>query len=265
LSVQALSARLSIEVWPGLLIAIELLFVVVAAVLITRVWRQFKANREEFGDFWTALEGAVGQQVGSIAARLIVGEPKLWAAIFIWISGRSRRDARGFHYSASSNLGLVTVVVLGLIILEGGIGGLLARLAPWPWLSPVLIIISAYATIWIIGIFASLRAFPHLVTEQGLLLRYGVLGEAWIPWRDVDQIVKETLASPGGMDGLSTNDGIATIAAGGKTAVTIRRRSPGLVKGFLRETAGIGQIRVAADDPNAFLTAITALTQHGAG
>jgi hypothetical protein len=250
---------------PAVLIATEIALVILAAVLILRVWRQFKRNRTEVGDFWTALEEAVGQQVGLIVARLIVGEPKLWAAIFIWISGHSRRDARSFHYSASSNLGLVSVVVLGLILLEGVGGGLLARLAPWPWLSPVLIIISAYAAVWIIGIYASLRAFPHLVTEQGLLLRYGVLGEAWIPWREVDQVVKESLVSTGGMDGLSTKGGIATLAVGGKTAVTIRRRSPGVVKGFLRGTAGISQIRVAADDPDAFLAAITSGTPHGAG
>jgi hypothetical protein len=122
----------------------------------------------------------------------------------------------------------------------------------------VLIIISVYAAVWIVGIYASLRAFPHLVTEQGLLVRYGVLGEAWIPWGDVEHVVKESHTSPGGMDGLSTNDGIATLAVGGRTAVTIRRRSPGTVKGFLRETAGISQIRVIADDPDAFLAAITA-------
>src|ERR1700693_3583700 len=181
---------------PALLIASELAFLIMAAVVTVRVWRQFRPNRVQLGDFWMALEVAVGQQVGPIAARLIVGEPKLWAAIFLWMSGRARRDARSFHYAASSNLGLVTVVVLGLIVLEGVGGGLLARLAPWPWLSPALLIISAYAAIWIIGIYASLRAFPHLVTEQGLLLRYGVLGDAWIPWREVDQAVKETLISP---------------------------------------------------------------------
>lgn len=243
---------------PAVLIATELAFLILAAVLIVRVWRQFKRNRAVVGDSWMALEEAVGHQVGPAAARLIIGEPKLWAATFLWISGRSRRDARSFHYSASSNLGLISVVVLGLIVLEGGIGGLLARFAPWPWLSPLLIIISAYAAVWIIGIYASLRAFPHLVMEQGLLLRYGVLGEAWIPWREVDHALKETLVSPGGQDGLVTKGAIATLAVGGKTSVTIRRRSPGIVKGVLRPAAGISQIRVAADDPDAFFAAITA-------
>lgn len=250
------------DVLPAVLITTELILLSLATVLIVRVWRQFKRDRKEQADFWTALEEAVGQQVGPLVARLIVGEPKLWAAIFLWISGRSRRDARSFHYSASSNLGLVTVVVLGLILLEGVGGGALARLTPWPWLSPVLIIISAYAAIWIIGIYVSLRAFPHLVTDRGLLLRYGVTGEAWIPWPEVDLVIKEMRVSPGGMDGLSTKGGIATLAAGGKTAVTIRYRTPGSVKGFLRETAGIREIRVAADDPDAFVAAITLATPH---
>jgi len=207
-------------------------------------------------DFWTALEEAVGRRLGPVAARLIVGEPKIWAAIFIWISGSSRRDARSFHYAASSNLGPMLFVVLCLIVLEGVGGGLLARLAPWPWLSPVLIVVSLYAAIWITGIHASLRAFPHLVTKSGLLLRYGVLGEAWIPWTEFDGVVKEMRTSPGGMDGLSFKDGVATLAVGGKTALTVRRRTPGMVKGFLREGSGIREIRVAADDPDALLVAI---------
>jgi hypothetical protein len=249
---------------PVVLIATELVFLALAAVLIVRVSRQFKRDRREQGDFWTALEEAVGKQVGLIAARLIVGEPKLWVAVLIWTSGRPPRDSRSFQYAGSSNLRLVSAVVLGLILLEGVGGGLLARLAPWPWLSPVLIIISVYAAIWIIGIYASLRAFPHLVAEQGLLLRYGVLGEAWIPWREVDGVVKERVVSPGGIDGLSTKGGIATLAVGGRTTVTIRRRTPGKVKGFLRETGDISQIRIAVDDSDGFLAAVAAATVHGA-
>jgi hypothetical protein len=241
----------------ALLIAAELAFLVLAVLVIIRVARQFKRNRVLAGDFWMALEDAVGRQAGAITARLIVSEPRLWAAIFLWMSGRSRRDTRSFHYSESSNLGIVTVVVLGLVLLEGAGGGLLARLAPWPWLSPVLIIVSAYAAVWIVGIYASLQAFPHLVENQGLLLRYGVLGEAWIPWRDVDEVVPETLGSPGGQDGLFTKAGVAILAVGGKTVLTIRRRGPGTVKGFLRVTDGINELRVAADDPTEFLAAIT--------
>ena len=260
-----LSPSLSVHMLPAVLIATELTFLILVAILTVRVWRQFKRNRSEVGDFWFALEEAVGRQIGPVAARLIVGEPKIWAAVLLWFSGRSRRDDRSFHYSASSNLGIVAVVAFCLVLLEGVGGGLLARLAPWPWLSPVLIILSAYAAVWIIGIYASLRAFPHQVTAEGLMLRYGVLGEAWVPWREVDQAGKETRASADGMDGLSTKDGIATFAVGGKTAVTVRLRSSGVVKGFLRETAGIGEIRVAADDPDAFLAAITDKTRHSAG
>ncbi len=241
---------------PVALIAAGLAFIGIAAVVIIRVQRQFMRDRNEHGDFWTALEDAMQRQIGPIPARLIAGEPKLWAAIFLWTSGRSRGDMGGFHYSASSNLGPVFVVVLVLILLEGLGAGLLARLAPWPWLSPVLIIVSAYAAIWVIGIYASLRAYPHLVTKHGLLLRYGVLGEAWIPWPEFDQVVKEGRVSPGGMDGLWTKDGIATMAVGGRTTLTIRCRTFGTVKGFLREVAGIREIRVAADEPDAFLAAI---------
>lgn len=129
----------------------------------------------------------------------------------------------------------------------------------------MLVIVSAYAALWIFGIYASLRAFPHLVTERGVLVRYGVLGEAWIPWQEFDQVVEERRLSPGGSDGLSTGDGVATFGVGGMTMLTIRRTSPGKVKGFLRETAAIHQIRIAAEDPGAFQVAITAASRHQIG
>jgi hypothetical protein len=82
---------------PAVLIATELAFLVLAAVQIVRVWRQFKRNRADAGDFWAALEEAVGQQVGPIAARLIVSEPKLWTAIFLWISRPSGIESVAFR------------------------------------------------------------------------------------------------------------------------------------------------------------------------
>ena len=222
-----------------------------------------KQDRTEQGDVWVGL-GRGGRAPG----RSDHGKIGRWRTQTLGrdlplISGARRCAELSILSFVKPRAGL-SAVVLGLIVLEGGIGGLLARLAPWPWLSPVLIIISVYAAVWIIGIYASLRTFPHLVTQRGLLLRYGVLGEAWIPWREVDHVVRETLVSPGGMDGLSTKGDIATLAVGGRTTVTIRRRSPGKVKGFLRETAGISQIRVAADDPDAFLAAIAAEIPHDA-
>ena len=250
---------------PAFLIAAGLVLLFLASVLIVRARRQFKRNRRDQADFWIALQDAVAHEIGPIAARLVVGEPRLWFAIFIWVSGRSRRGVLSFHYAALSNLGPIFAVVLGLIVVEGVGGGLLARLAPWPWLSPTLIIVSAYAAVWIIGIYASMRAFPHLVTERGVLVRYGVLGEAWIPWQELDRVIDERRPSPGGMDGLSIKAGVATFAVGGRTMLTVRRRTPGTVKGFLREIAAIREIRVAAEDPDAFQVAITAAGRHKVG
>ncbi|HEX7262887.1 MAG TPA: hypothetical protein VF383_01790 [Candidatus Dormibacteraeota bacterium] len=47
--------------------------------------------------------------------------------------------------------------------------------------------------------------------------------------------------------------------------LTIRRKSPGTVKGFVREIAAIREIRVAAEDPDAFQVAITTAMPHRAG
>lgn len=241
---------------PALLAAAEVAGLALAAFLLFRLRRRFVQARAQAADFWTALEESASEVIGSVPARLLVGEPKIWAALFLWISRRHRRDPRAHPYSAASRLGLIVVVVLGLILLEGAVGGFVAGLTPLSWLSPVLIGVSAYAALWIVGIYASLRAFPHLVTQHGLLLRYGVLAEAWIPWEDLAGIDLERLASPGGQDGLSVSVGTATLAVGGVTSVTVRRLGPGTVKGFLRSCGGITHVRVAADHPLALLDAV---------
>ncbi len=67
------------------------------------------------------------------------------------------------------------------------------------------------------------------------------------------------------MDGLSKREGVATFGVGGRTMLTIRRVSPGKVKGFLRETAAIRQTRIAAEDADAFQVAIDAAIRHQVG
>lgn len=51
---------------------------------------------------------------------------------------------------------------------------------------------------------------------------------------------------------------------GGAWLRAVSQQAGFVLPGFLRETGGINQIRVAVDDPDAFLAAIIAAAPHGA-
>jgi len=235
---------------------IEIVFVALAVMAIVRIQRHYKRRRHAVPEFWMALEEGLSTQIGTVGARLVIGEPKIFFALASWLLRRRRRlPPRAFAYASASQIGMVTGVVLCLVVLEGSLS---AVVLPWPGLKVVLVLVSIYAAAWIVGIYASLHAYPHLLTDQGLLVRYGVLGDAWIAWRDVADISIDKSTSPGGQDGLFVEDDTAIFAVGGKTSVAIRRRTPGTVSGFLRQSAGIKTIRITADEPDAFVRAVLA-------
>ena len=249
----------------AILITAEVLLLLAGALIVLRVRRRFLAFRQRFGDFWLSLEEAVATTAGPVVARLIVGEPKGWAAIVLRVARRTEAPPCTYAYAAASYQGLIFVVVFMLIAVEGVTSVVVSRFLPWPWLSPVLLVISVYAAVWIGGIYSSLRAVPHRLTAKGLIARYGLQAEAWIPWESVHDVRAETAISPGGQDGLFVKDGSAAIAVGGKTKVALRLRTPIVVKGFLRSTSGVTELRLAADDPAALVAAISQHAQEVSG
>lgn len=232
---------------------IEIVFVSLAIMAIVRIRRAYKRRRLLVPEFWMALEEGLSAQIGNVGARLIIGEPKIFFALASWLLRRHRRlSPRAFAYASASRIGMMTGVALFLVILEGSFS---AVVLPWPGVKVVLLVVSIYAAAWIVGIYASLHAYPHLLTDQGLLVRYGVLGDAWIDWRNVADISIDKSTSPGGQDGLFVKNDTAIFSVGGKTTVSIRCQTPVTVSGFLRKSAGITMIRIAANEPDAFVRA----------
>jgi hypothetical protein len=235
-----------------LVIAVDLAFLAVAAVIVASVWRAYGSKRRHLPDPWLAMEEVVAHRIGYVPARLVIGEPKtLWALVIVVLRRRHRQEG-AFPYASRSQIGMVIGVVLGLVVLEGGLGGLLI---PIPWLKLTLLLVSTYAALWILGIYFSLRAYPHIVTGRGIVIRYGVLADAWIPWEQVSELSLNRSTSPGGQDGLVNRGGTAIFSVGGKTDIVVRLKSAGAVNGFLRRRTGVETIELSADEPNAMVGA----------
>ena len=62
------------------------------------------------------------------------------------------------------------------------------RLGAWAWVRYVVLAASVYGVLWILAWMAGERTRPHLVTDAGLVLRWGHLALATVPWDDISQV-----------------------------------------------------------------------------
>ena len=102
------------------LVEIALLMLAVTSAL--RTWRRYRSHRVEVTEFWMALEDTLASQIGATASRLVLGEAKIWAGLIVWLLHRRRTPKNDtYAYTAASELGLMAVVCLFLVALEGGV------------------------------------------------------------------------------------------------------------------------------------------------
>jgi hypothetical protein len=232
-----------------------------AGIILVRLRATYRERRKQIPDFWLALEDALAPRAGRVLARLLVGEPKILCAPAIAILRRRRQEPGSFTYKSGSQMGIVFSVVLGLVLLEGMVTSVLV---PWTWLKLALGMVSAYAAFWVVGIWASLRAYPHRVGSHGLLVRYGVLADAWVPWGELRDIRVASARVPGGLEGLVNHGSTASFGVGGRTSVRVTLTSPRYVTGFLRRHGGVRTIEFWADDPASLVTAAQAMASQSA-
>jgi hypothetical protein len=136
-------------------------------------------------------ESAVSRRIGRPAAFVLLGELRLLATVTQLAAGR--RDVRDDEDAIGYARGRLAVelVFAGLAVLELVAVDILVpwdRLGSWSGLRWVLMIASAYGVLWIALWMAGERTRPYLATADGLVLRWGHLPVAEIPWHAVESV-----------------------------------------------------------------------------
>lgn len=137
--------------------------------------------------------------------------------------------------------------------------------SPWDWLKWVLLVLEVYATLWLLGLYACLVTLPHRLEATGLRLRFGVFAEGFVPYKELEIVELESRRAPDSRDGLSPapEEDALYVAAGGKTDLTLRLRTPRSVTGFLKESAPASIFHVAADSPEPLAQGLWGLMARG--
>lgn len=121
----------------------------------------------------------------SIVWRFVKLEIQLYIAFGRWVARRPHvpEGATAWGYSR-----LVTPVIWLWIFASAAELPLAHVLVPWHGVRLTLLVIGAWGLIWMIGMLASLKVYPHLADADGLRLRYGKFADLRIPWNAVSSV-----------------------------------------------------------------------------
>ena len=178
-------------------------------------------------------------------ARLAAFELVLVGTAVRFLAGGWRRPAPpGFTYHRESGLrmflpmlpllGIGDVLLLELVVLPDAA----------PWLRVLVHVLAVYGLIWMVGLYASLRARPHQVADGQLVLHRGILRRLVVP---LDQIVSID-PLPSFADDWKRRTyckGALRLDVAGPTILELRLRTPPGTR-----------VLVAVDDPTAFTAAL---------
>jgi hypothetical protein len=255
----------AILVWSGVMdfgdavlvvAGLEMLLFLVGMGSLIFVVRRYRTQRRAGLDAWSALEDGLALVLPRSVARFVLHEPRLLVSLVRWTFRRVRLAEGEFAYHRRSLLRAIVPVVIITSPLELLVVHLLAQaLSPWAWLKWALLALGVYSVLWLLGFYASLVTRPHRLEATGLRLRLGVLAEGFIPYQEIESVVRKKIEVPHSGDGLShvPDEDSLYLTTAGKTDVSLRLRAPRSVCGFLRETEPASRIHLAVDTPAWFV------------
>jgi len=174
--------------------------------------------------------------------RLEIG---IWRSLFLWIFRRVPGMGPGvvaFGYSRQQAPVIAVFIFVSLVELP-----VVHLLIPWDAVRLVVLILSVWGLLWMVGLLASVRVFPHLIDDAGLRVRYGAGVDVFVPWTSVCE-VKARRGSVDTQRYLLVEDGVASVPVMKMTRVDVALRSPIAVRG-----EEVSALRLYADDPRAFV------------
>jgi hypothetical protein len=218
--------------------------------------RRYREERRAGMDAWRALEDGLSLVLSRAVARLAVKELRLFVCLFRWAFRRVSLGSDEFAYHKRSLLrAIIPLLVVSAPIELVVVHVLALAFSPWWWLKWALLVLGVYATLWLLGLYASLVALPHRLEEEGLRLRYGLLAEGFVPYQEIETASRKERRASNPGDGLSrvTGEEALYLATSGETDVALRLRAPRSMRGFLKETEPASLVCLAIDEPDRFV------------
>ena len=171
-----------------------------------------------------------------------------WRSLLLWVRRRFAGQGPGvqpFSYAKQITPLMWAFVFVSLIELP-----VIHLLIPWDTVRLVVLVVSVWGLLFMVGMLASMKVFPHLLDAGGIRVRYGATTDIHVPWHAV-----ETVKARRGTDEAAHN-----VAVMNQTRIAVALRRPTVIEG--RE---VSEVRLYVDDPRGFMTAANALAEDERG
>ncbi|HEU4421303.1 MAG TPA: PH domain-containing protein [Pilimelia sp.] len=190
----------------------------------------------------------------TLARKAIRYELLMWRGLYRWTLRRPRASGPGaaaFPYAAT-----LTPLLLAFIGVSAIEIPILHLILPWETARLVSGMLGLYGLFWMVGILACMRVYPHVVSDEGVRIRYGFTVDVTIPWDAIATVRTRNRPLPKNrtVQVERTDDGlVAHVVVLSQTNVDITLRRPAVVP--LAKTGGepVTELRCYADDPAALV------------
>jgi hypothetical protein len=103
-------------------------------------------------------------------------------------------------------------------------------LVPWHGMRIALLVIGVWGLLWMLGLLAGLRSYPHLLGPDALRIRNGAVHDIAIPWDTVSEVTTQDRSLPSSVWALQPQESEKgthlNVAVSGRVNVHLAFRDP---------------------------------------
>ncbi|MFG2518573.1 hypothetical protein [Streptomyces sp. NPDC048527] len=225
-----------------------------AALLLCLDWRRHhRTGLDRRGAFLAAVADSVPAPVRKLTAH----EISLSTSFARWVARRGPHGVGEGDVPVPYAPGQ-TSFMYGFLFVSIVETVALAFLIPWPLVHAITLVLDVWGCYFVIALHASCVVRPHVIGSDGSLhLRYGALLDIRIP---ADRIasVRQDRKFPTSRLAAVDENGVADLAVGGQTTVTVELTGPVRYVRALGRPAEARAFRFYAEDATAAVTALKA-------
>ncbi len=112
-------------------------------------------------------------------------EVSLYGALLRWVLRRPAVPAG----TTPVGYGQLVAPMMGLWIFASALEVPLVHvLTPWESVRTFLLVVSMWGLLWMLGMYAALRTYPHLLDDEGIRIRSGTMVDVRLPWQAVREV-----------------------------------------------------------------------------
>lgn len=143
------------------------------------------------------------QRALAMAKHALVFELNIYKSLLRWLLRRPSVPA-GFEPVGYARL---VTPMLALWIFGSALElPLVHVLVPWHGVRIALLVVGVWGLLWMVGLLAGLRSYPHLLGPDTLRIRNGAMHDIAVPWASIEKVTTEDRSLPSSMWVLQPQD-----------------------------------------------------------